>query len=454
MDNMTDRGLAYQILLDIFSKNELSHIAIKKVFDGLKDSDNINKPFVKTLVSGVCEYYESFGYVISKAAGRKIDKIKPQVRIIISMGLYQGYFMSVPISAACNESVKLAKKNGFNGLSGFVNGVLRGIFRNGEDYVALAGKYLDEDKADIKTRLGIIYSIPVFMIDVLAEQFGTDKTESILKSFIGKRNITIVRIKSRCDVDTFEKLLTSDNIDFRALDPEHELYEITSSCMISGLAAYKKGYFIVQDMSSFLAGKAIKNLDKPKVLDMCAAPGGKLIHCADIIHSMGGQITGRDISDKKVGLIKQNIDHVGLDNVKAEVLDASVYVSDDQEAYDLVLADLPCSGLGVMGKKPDIKYKTSPADIKELAKIQRSILENAVRYVKKGGYLLFSTCTLTKDENADNAAYIVSNHFESVDIAKTFEIIADDCMIDNNAVSIMPTEKHDGFFVALFRKVE
>lgn len=451
---MTDRGLSYQILLDIFYKNELSHIALKKVFDTINDKSETNKAFVKTLVNGVCEYYESFGYIISSMTGRGIAKLKPQIRIIISMGLYQGFFMNVPISAACNESVKLAKKNGFTGLSGFVNGVMRNVFRIGEDYTQVTAKILDDNKADEKTRLVVKYSIPAYIADIYEEQFGRKNAEAAFEAFLVKRKVTIVRITSNCSSEELEASLKKDGYEFRAIDDNREIYELAGPVVITEPEAYKKGYFIVQDLSSYLAGRVINKTDRPLVLDMCAAPGGKLLHMADTIKSWGGVITGRDLSVQKVNLINQNIKRVRLDNVTAEVMDATVINEADIDKYDVVLADLPCSGLGVIAKKPDIRYKTGPDDIISLSKIQKSILKNAVKYVKKDGFLLYSTCTLTREENEENALFIKSFGFEGVDIKEYFDLIKEDIVIKDNCLSILPTKSHDGFFAALFKKTE
>lgn len=466
---MTDRGLAYKILLDIFVKDELYHIAIKKAFDSQAD-DNNNKPFIKTLVSGVSEYYLSLGEIIAFTAKRSIEKIKPQLRLIISMGLYQGYFMQVPISAACDEAVKLAKKNGFASLSGFVNANLRAAFRYSEKFEDIIEAVVNDKATKIRglegartfnlippdghisLRFSLMYSIPEFMVDRLISQYGETKTEEILKAYMTKRKAAIVRMTSKIGPDEFEEILKKDKVSFRALDNEKELYEIDNLSNLTTLKAYKKGLFIVQDQASFLAGKAAKFTRDAKVLDMCAAPGGKLIHIADLIKQVGGHALGRDLTEKKVKLINENIKRVGLDNAVAVTQDATQFINEDKEQYDLVLCDLPCSGLGVIAKKPDIKYKTKESDIADLAKIGHDILTNGMTYVKPGGYLLLSTCTLTSEENDDNAAFVRSCGFSPVDVSKTFADIASDCQIKDETVTILPTSKHDGFFVALFKK--
>lgn len=466
---MTDRGLAYQILLNIFCKEELSHIAIKNAFDNVATDEN-NKPFIKTLVSGVCEYYLSLGEIISWTANRPIEKIKPQLRIIISMGLYQGYFMNVPVSAACNESVKLAKKNGFTSLSGFVNGNLRSAFRSSEKYEEVIESIVNDKLTRIKNiqgartlnlippdshvafRLSLKYSIPEYIVNRFLDSYGEEKTISILNAYMTKRKVTIVRMTSRVTKEELQDALDKDKIEYKACDNEGELYEIENLTNLTTLKAYKKGMFIVQDMASYLAGKAAPIINECKVLDMCSAPGGKLIHMADMIANVSGHALGRDLTDKKVKLVNDNIKRVGINNAVAVTGDATVYIKEDYEAYDLVLADVPCSGLGVIAKKPDIKYKTKEEDIVALAKIGHSILDNAMKYVKKGGYLLFSTCTLAKEENDDNASYIIENGFKPVNISKTFDLVKEDCVFSEDTVTILPTENHDGFFVSLFKK--
>jgi 16S rRNA (cytosine967-C5)-methyltransferase len=194
-------------------------------------------------------------------------------------------------------------------------------------------------------------------------------------------------------------------------------------------------------------------ISNAKVLDLCAAPGGKTIHLASLLADKNGEITARDISDAKCRLIEENCKRTGTNNVKTEVADACELKTADLNKYDIVVADLPCSGLGVIGKKPDIKYKTKQEDIDSLATLQRKILDNAMQYVKPGGYLAYSTCTVTCEENQQNAEYIrQKGSFEAIDFTKSLDKTIHDYLQLHGYLQILPDELHDGFFIALFRK--
>lgn len=448
---MTERELSYDILYRIHIGGELSHIVLKQALDecGAKGM-SVNKAFVTRLVNGVTEQYLKLLYLIGKQAGRPIEKIKPPVRLLLAMGVYQAYFMSVPESAACNETVKLAVKRGFSGLKGFVNGVLRGMFRNISDIDA----FLKEELADrdITERLGIRYSCPEWLVGHYIEEYGEVCTEQILAASLEREPITVYGLASAAEERELAAAFERDGVPVGKIEGVRSAYEILTPCSIPSLEAYRKGFVIVQDVGSMLATELLPDISDGKILDVCATPGGKTIHCADRFFSAGCTVTARDLTAEKTAKIEETLRRTGIGNVVTEIADASVRREADIGKYDIVIADLPCSGLGVIGRKADIKYKTKPEDISVLAEIQRKILEVVAAYVKPGGYLAYSTCTMARQENEENAAYILRHGFEPFSVEERLPAPYRKYLKTGNSVQLLPDGKHDGFYIALFRK--
>lgn len=444
---MTERELCYEILYSIHIDNELSHVVLKKGLDWCdREQPGFNKGFIAGLVNGVNERYITLMYLLEKQAGRPAGKIKAPIRIMLAMGIYQGYYMSVPVSAACNESVKLAVKRGFVGLKGFVNGVLRGMFRSILD----VDEFLNEELAGkpLTKMLSVLYSCPEWLVNHYIDTVGEEKTEELLKASLEKSEISVYMLRSRelCDDEHIKPdgLIMLDGPDraYRA--------EVTSEILVS--EAYRDGRIIIQDVSSMLAGEVLPEIKDCEVLDICAAPGGKTIHCADRFLNRNVKVVARDLTEDKLEKIRENIRRVKLNNVSLEQGDALVLNSEDIDRYGLVIADLPCSGLGVIGRKPDIKYKTNPEHIKSLAEIQKKILANAVRYVKVGGYLAFSTCTLAKAENEENYSFLAERGLVPVSIKESVPDRFQKYLTQDNAIQMIPSIENDGFYIALFRK--
>ncbi len=446
---MTEREISYRILISIFTDKELSHIALGKA---LKECDekgyNVNKAFITNLVNGVCERYLTLMYLICKQSGRTEEKIKQQVKIMLAMGAYQIYYMSVPASAACNETVKLAEKHKMAGLKGFINGVLRGLLRNVEDVDGfLNGELAEKSTAE---RFSAAYSCPERLVKYFIGEYGESETERMLKASFAKKSITVYRLSKVSDIE-FKRAFEEDGIEIREIKGIRNAYEICTQCSLSSLTAYKKGWFIVQDVSSMLATELLPEIADCKILDLCAAPGGKAIHCADRFLDTGCDVTARDLTDGKVRLIKETALRLNVKNIRCEASDALINRPEDAEAFGLVVADLPCSGLGVIGKKPDIKYKTSPEDIKALASLQKKILKNAAAYVKPGGCLAYSTCTVSHEENTENADFIEKCGLKPEPLKNVPEDY-EKYLLSESRMLILPDGKHDGFFIALFRK--
>ena len=361
------------------------------------------------------------------------------------MSVYQLKYMdSVPESAVCNEAVKLAKKRKFSNLSGFVNGVLRNIARNMDSI-----KYPEKENE----RLEIEYSMPLWIVDMWIERFGIETTKNILKSVYNKKTTTIRVNTSKTTVDEVVVRLENEGAKVKRSTLYSNALEISDYNQIADFYDFNKGNIVVQNLSSMFVGMAANPKEGDYIIDVCAAPGGKSLHIADLIHNKG-KIRARDLTEYKVGLINENIKRTGFNCIFAECKDATKLDKNVIGKADIVIADLPCSGLGVIGNKVDIKYNTSIEQINELAKLQKEILSVVSKYVKPGGTLIYSTCTVTKEENEDNVKWIEENlPFKLQSLNKKLP----EQIIDNkhDYVQILPGKYGmDGFFISAFRRID
>jgi 16S rRNA (cytosine967-C5)-methyltransferase len=432
------RMVVLDILLEV-EKGQPSHIVIGNALKKYQYLDKQDRSFISRLTLGTIERKITLDYIIDQFSTTKASKQKPAIRNILRMGVYQLVYMNkVPVSAACNEAVKLAEKKGFRTLKGFVNGVLRNIARN-IDNIA----YPDR-AGDFTSYLSVTYSMPAWIAEMWQKDYGDDKTESVLKATTRDKYTFIRCNTNKISTGQLIEKLKSENVNARyAKDvladaslqiPDYALV-IDDYDYLEALESFNEGCFWVQDISSMLAAGDVIEVSS-KCLDVCAAPGGKSLNAAAI--AVNGTVESRDVSDYKVSLINENINRLGFSNITTKVWDARVLYESDVEKFDVVIADLPCSGLGISGRKPDIRYNATLEGVSTLAKLQREILKVVSQYVKLGGVLIYSTCTLTKQENDQNAAWIAEN--------LPFEAIS-------GATTILPGELGtDGFFIARFRR--
>ena len=398
---MNTREIALDALIDITKKKLFSNIVLEKSFKTY-DMDSRDRGFVTRLVEGTIERLIYLDYVINGVSKTATVDMNPVVLNILRMSAYQIIYMDkVPDSAACNEAVELAKSYGFRSLSGFVNGVLRSICRM--DEVRLPNR-----KKNPAGYISTKYSFPKWMVKKLLKTYDKDTLEQIFAAMLSEKPLCIKVNTLKVTSDEFKHLLLQSGYEARVNPMAADSFLIDSPEGLIGSELFEKGYFYIQDTSSILGVSSAGIGPGMRVLDVCSAPGGKSI-CASLMMKGEGEIVSRDLSAAKVDKIKENIDRLGITNINAQVQDASRLVREDIGAYDVVIADLPCSGLGVMGRKTDIKYHVSQETVEELAGLQRKILETVSQYVKPGGTLIYSTCTITQEENWDNARWIAQN---------------------------------------------
>ena len=450
---VNEREVVLDMLLSL-REGKLSHTILKDTLDSYLYLDKSSRGFIKRLYEGTIEKRLYLDFIIDGYSKTPVKKMKPIIMLLLEMAVYQLFFMDrVPDSAAINEAVKLAKKRGLTGLSGFVNGVLRNIARNKEN-IALPDK-----NKDLIQYLEIKYSTPKAVVEHFINDYGSEKTEEILEAFEEKRLLVARATKNR---EELIKKLEAEGVKVSTDTIFPESLKILELDSLSYLESFEEGDFVIQDESSQFIGKIVGLPKGARVLDLCAAPGGKSLLFAEMEEV--DEIISCDISESKTELIEENVRRIGVSKIKTKVNDASLYNPDFMDGFDLVICDLPCSGLGVMGRKRDIKYNVTEDKIRELAKLQRTILENAVRYVKKGGRLIYSTCTMTKAENEENFTFISEfKGFSAVNFSDKIRGYVDRHKDGERLVNeakkgfirLLPRELGtDGFFISEFMREE
>lgn len=445
---LSEREIVLGILLDVTEHDVYSHIALGNVLGKYQYLDKKERSFITRVTEGTLEHMIEIDYILDQFSKVKVKKMKPVIRNILRSAVYQLKYMdSVPDSAVCNEAVKLAVKKGFGTLKGFVNGVLRSVARNLDQV---------EYPKDVKAALSVKYSMPEWILTLWLEEYEIDTVEKMLTDFQKEKPVTIRVNTSRITTAELEEKLTAEGVKFLKHPYLPYAYEITGYDYLGDLESFREGLFAIQDVSSMLVGEIAGVKEGDFVIDVCAAPGGKAIHLADKLGGTG-HVKARDLTDYKVQLIQENIERMQFENISAEVMDASVLDENSVQKADIVIADLPCSGLGVLGRKTDLKYKTTLQQTRELSELQKQILDVVWQYVKPGGTVLYSTCTVNRAENQENVHWFLEHHPEFTLVSVQDELC--DALKDSAAeegwLQLLPgVHESDGFFIAKLRRAE
>lgn len=426
-DKINERELALGILLEV-EKGEKSHIILRQVLEKYQYLSKQERAFITRLTEGTIERQIELDYIINCFSKVKTVKMKPVIRNILRMSVYQMKYMDqVPDRAACNEAVNLAVRKGFKTLRGFVNGVLRNISREIETV---------EYPKDPVEALSVKWSIPQWIIQMWIRQYGQKQTEEVLKNIYVNRDTAVRVNEQQVTKQELMDKLNKENVSVKEHPDSQSVLLLSGYDHLGALDSFCAGDFQVQDAASVLVAENAGIQEGDYVIDVCAAPGGKALHAAQILKGTG-HVEARDLTEYKVNLIRDNIERMNFDNIEAVQQDALEADPDSYEKADVVIADLPCSGLGVLSKKTDLKYKISEEGMIRLEELQRQILDVVCRYVKPGGTLLYSTCTINKGENDENVRWFVENHSE-------FE--------EEWGKQIFPSEFTDGFYIARFHR--
>lgn len=431
MAHITGREIALETLLLITRDGEYSHIALGNVLGKYQYMEKRERAFITRVVEGTLERMIEIDYIIDQFSKVKINKMKPVIREILRSAVYQLIYMdTVPDSAVCNEAVKLAVRKGFGSLRGFVNGVLRSISRNKDSIVY-------PEKTDIVSFISVKYSLPEWLADQWLSRYDADTVTAMGEEFLKEKPVSVRCNLNKTDPETLKRMLEEEGVRAECADAFPYAFYISGYNYLADLKSFREGYFYVQDISSMYVAEWAGVKEGDYVIDCCAAPGGKSLHLAELLEGTG-HVEARDLTEYKVSLIEENIEKSGLTNISAVCRDALVPDESSCEKADIVIADLPCSGLGVLGKKADIKYRMSQSQQKELVNLQRDILSVVRRYVKPGGRLVYSTCTIHRAENEDNAAWFEKEF-------RDFKIIREKQMLPGR-------DPGDGFYIAVFQR--
>jgi len=403
------RDAAVRTVHRVLREGAYSNIALKEELD--KDRlERVDKALVTEIVNGTLRNLTRIDWIISRFI--KMKSIDPWIEDIIRCGIYQILFLDrIPDSAVCNESAELARKYGNEGTVRLVNGVLRNISRNKENL-----EYPDKSK-NAASYLSVFYTHPEWIVKKWIRDYGMEFTEALLKANNEKPPFTIRCNRLKIEKKRLLSILAEEGIECTDGSYNEEAIHIRGTSSIEAKESFRKGYYQVQDESSMLVAHIVEPKPGDKVLDICSAPGGKTTHMAELMDNKG-EIVARDVYGHKLRLVEENCARLGISIVRTELFDAMVKDQGSIGKYDRVLLDAPCSGFGVIRRKPDLRWKKDPKNLKELVDMQKRILELASGYVKPGGKLIYSTCTINRAENLDVVKDFLSNnpqfHMESI----------------------------------------
>lgn len=432
----TSRQVVLELLIKMEQNGAYSNIVLDNTFNSEKLS-NRDKAFAAMLFYGVIERRMTLDYIIRLYSSTEFDKIDIDVLQLLRMGLYQLLYTAVPESAAVNECTELAKES----RKGFVNGILRNFIRE--------GKKIDYKDLEGAAKLSIEYSCPKWLVKKWTGMFGEEKTVELLRDSFGRPPLFVKVNTLKCTADELIAEFAKEKIEAKKNALLDDCLEIGRIHGVEATNAYRKGMFHVQDISSQLCCKVAKPVFNETVIDLCAAPGGKTFTMGEMM-SNRGKIYSFDLYDGKVSMINEGARRLGLSIVTAAVNDATSYNENIPQA-DKVLCDTVCSGLGVIRRKPEIKYKEMK-NLEDLPILQQHIMETASKYVKVGGTLIYSTCTLNTDENEKVVEGFLSRNpdFAPVVVPINVSGVEDVCMR-----TFLPTVTGgDGFFAATLRRVK
>lgn len=440
------REAAFEVLYRVETDASYSNLTLDKV----QKENNLSgrdASFCTALTYGVLERQLTLDYIIRQYSSLRLKKIEPKALIILRMGVYQLLFMdSVHSGAAVNESVNLAKKLKLHKASGFINGLLRSFVRAELSYK------LPDEKDKVKY-LSVKYSCPEEIIRLWLSAYPENLVEEMLASFMGRPELTLRVNTQKVSRDELKAELTGLGIKAENSPYSENALVVSSTGSVESLKPFKEGKMYVQDVSSVICTELVSPKAGEKVADVCAAPGSKSFSMALLMNDKG-ELHSFDLYPHKVELIRNSAKRLGITSITAQVRDALTEVTDLKEQFDAVLCDAPCSGLGVMGRKPEIRGRAA-LGINSLPDLQYRILSNTANLVKSGGRLFYSTCTLNPDENNAVADKFLKEHgdFEALPLNVPANIKRGVGEPSNQLTLFPHVNGTDGFFISAFKKV-
>lgn len=435
------REVALDVLYEILEKGAFSHLVLGQALSKYQYLGKHDRAFITRVTEGTLEYLLQLDFVLGQYSSVPVKKMKPLIRTLLRMSAYQILYMDrVPDAAVCSEAVKLARKRRFQGLTGFVNGVLRTLSREKEKL-----EFPDDS---------IRFSVPSWLLKLWNQELGPRQTRQVFAYFLEEHPLMVRCCPGTASRDAILASLQSQGVSVREHPLLEEVLILEKLDYLEALEAFQKGWIQVQDLSSVLVGRAAAPALGAQVLDVCGAPGGKALHIAQLLNGTG-HVEVRDISPVKVQRIQENIRRLGVSNLSASVRDALDPDPSWKDRADLVVADLPCSGLGVLGRKPDIKWRVTPESLDSLADLQRQILSVVWQYVKPGGILIYSTCTINRKENEDNRDWFLGQFpFRPVSLEGRLGEKLNAETLKEGYIQLLPgIWPCDGFFLSVMQRI-
>ena len=449
MAEINVREVVLDLMMELSKQTEYSNVLIASVLSKYDYLDSRQKAFIKRVGEGTIERRIQIDYVLGQFSKVPVKKMKPLIRELLRMSVYQILFMdNIPDAAVCDEAVKLAKRRKFQSLQGYVNGVLRTVVRQKKQIV-----YPDKQTSYIEY-LSVCYSMPVWLVEHFCNAYGENACEKILQSFM-KRGAVGIRLQETAGLQQREELIElwkQAGVQVSRHPYLPYAVEVQKTDGIDSLAGFAEGLFAVQDVSSMLVVEAAGIRHGDTVIDVCAAPGGKAMHAAEKLAGTG-QVIACDVSSYKTGKIRENAQRLRMTNVSVREQDARVRDKTLIGQADVLIADVPCSGLGVIGKKQDIKYRVTRESLEDIVKLQKEIIANVVHYLKQDGVMMYSTCTMNPAENEEMAAWICREY--DMKPESMAEMMPQELKetAKRGMIQLLPgIDETDGFFIARLRR--
>ena len=437
---MNCRKLAVKILNRVLNEGAYSNIILSKELNEVELNDK-DKALLTEIVYGVLRRRRTLDVIIANFV-KDIKLMDKNILNILRVAIYQMNFLDkIPTYAACNEAVEEAKEVSESD-SKLVNGILRSFTKNPDD-INVPGNKIDE--------YAYKFSFEPWMIRLLIKQYGENSAKKIMSGLnnVPKVSIRVNELNSDYD-EVYDKLEEMEyDISEGVICPE--AINIKGGKSIENNPLFKEGKITVQDESAMLVAPLLDLQEGMNVIDLCSAPGGKTTHIAEILGNTG-KVLAFDLHESKLGLIKENCDRLGITNVETCAGDATKLNAELVASSDRVLIDVPCSGLGIIRKKPEIKWNKKRNDLREIIPVKREIMNNAWQYLKQGGVMIYSTCTLNKEENEENIEWFVNTH-KDCEVKRIFVGKQDNLVYSREGyLTVMPNENMDGFFIAKLEK--
>ncbi|CAM4465899.1 16S rRNA (cytosine(967)-C(5))-methyltransferase RsmB [Paenibacillus xylanexedens] len=442
------RTLAVKVLSAVEQDGAYSNLELNR---RLKEADlsPADAGLATELVYGTIARLNTLDYFLERYVAKGVSKLQPWVRSLLRISVYQMIYLDrIPEHAVVSEAVNLAKKLGHQGISGMVNGVLRNMIRNREELRI-------PEHLPVAERISLEHSHPLWMVERWIAQYGEETAEAICRA---NNEPPAVSVRVNTTMTTREKLMhemTSTGAVVEASRLSSDGILVRSGGNMALTSWYRDGLFSVQDESSMLVAEAVAPEVDQLVLDCCAAPGGKTAHMAEKMQDRG-RIVANDVHAHKRQLILDQAERLGLtciDAVTGDALDLNERYP--EASFDRILLDAPCSGLGVIRRKPDVKWTKTVKDIEDIAGLQRELLDQVAPLLKPGGILVYSTCTIEPAENEDMVAGFLNRHpeYSPAEASVWSESETVNLKVVNGGIQILPQYAHsDGFFIARLTK--